>query len=232
MSIEREVAISILKLARNEPVRHESINIDAKIPSSFGLNLLRKMQNEGLIYLRGEGVETDSIQRLKLAVRAIELGADSERVASFLEWAEFEKIAANILEMNGYEVTQNLRFKEASKRWEIDVVASRKPLVLCIDCKHWHRTMFPASLQKIAAQQALRTESLARSLPNLQVRLPCATWQSGTFMPLVLSLLTGRFKFCGDVPVVSLLQLQDFRTQFPAMRTEMKSFQIRGNKLQ
>ncbi len=232
MSIEREMAISILKLARTEPVKHESINGDAKIPSTSGLNLLRKMQNEGLINLYGEGVETDSIQRLQLAVRAIELGADPERVASFLEWAEFEKMTANILEMNGYNVTQNLRFKQSAKRWEIDVVACRKPLVICIDCKHWHRTMFNASLQKIVAQQVLRAESLAQSLPNLQINLPCSTWQAGTVMPLVLSLLTGRFKFCGNVPVVSLLQLQDFLTQLPAMRIGMRSFQIRLSKLQ
>lgn len=231
MSVERELAISILKLAKDLSVRHELINRDAKIPSVIGLNLLRKMRNEGLIYLRGKDVETGSFQRLKLAVRAIELGADPERVAAFLEWAEFEQMAASIFETNGYTVTRNLRFREGSKCWEIDIVACKRPIVICVDCKHWHRTMFPSTTQKIVEKQVQRTKSLARSLPNPNIQLQCSTWQNATLVPTLLSLLRGRFRFWDDVPVVSLPQLQDFLTQIPAFITKLKGYEIGINRL-
>ena len=231
MSVERELAISILKLAKNMSVKQELINRDAKIPSAIGLNLLQKMQNEGLIYLRDRNVETESLQRLKLAVRAIELGADPERVAAFLEWAEFEQMAAAIFETNGYSVTRNLRFKEGSKRWEIDIVACRRPIVMCVDCKHWHRTLFPSAVERIVEQQVQRTKSLARSLPSPNIPLQCSTWQNATLVPALLSLFMGRFKFCDDVPTVSLLQLQDFLTQIPAFITKLKGYEIRINRL-
>jgi Holliday junction resolvase-like predicted endonuclease len=232
MNVERELTISILKLAGNVPVEQELVNRDAKIPSVIGMNLIRKMQNAGLVYLRNHHVETEPLQRMKLAVHAIKLGADPERVTAFLEWNEFEHVTATVFEMNGYTVTRNLRFKEGDRRWEIDVVACRKPIVLCLDCKHWHRTMFPSVMQRIAAQQIRRTESLARFLPNPNIYLQCSAWQSATLVPGVLSLLTGRFKFCDDVPIVSILQLPDFLMQMPAIITKLRGYETRISRLQ
>jgi Holliday junction resolvase-like predicted endonuclease len=231
MSVERELSISILKLTRRGPVEHELINRDAKIPSVVARNLRRRMQKQGLIYLRDHDVETDSLQRLKLAVHAIELGADPERVATFLQWAEFEHMTATIFEKSGYTVTKNLRFKEGNKRWEIDIVACRKPIAICTDCKHWHRTMFPSAMKRIAEEQAQRTKGLAESLPSPDIHVQCATWENGTLIPAVLSLFTGRFKFCNDVPVVSVLQIQDFLTQLPAFVTMFRGYEIGINHI-
>ena len=55
------------------------------MPSDVCEKLLRKLQSDGLIYANNGFVEADGVQRLKLAVRAMELGADIERVSSLLE---------------------------------------------------------------------------------------------------------------------------------------------------
>jgi len=225
MSIERELIISLLKLTREGSVSHELINKEAKIPLQIGEELLQRLQNDGLVYVREGLVEADSVQRLKLAVRAVELGADVERVSSALEWQEFENMAAVALERNGYDVQRNLRFKHAGRKWEVDVVGCKKPVVISIDCKHWRHGMSPSVLKKIAEEQRERTKALADSLPNPAVKIKFASWEMVMLIPAVLSLTVGRSKLCDGVPVVPVLQLQDFVSQVPVYVNSLEHFQ-------
>jgi Holliday junction resolvase-like predicted endonuclease len=224
MNIERILLISLLKSTREGLVSKEIVKKDAKLLSENVEDLLRKLQNDGLVYLRKDIVEADSMQRLKLAVRAISLGADIENVSSFLQWKEFENIAAVAFERNGYTVTKNLRFKHVRQRWEIDILGFKEPIVLCVDCKHWHRGMSPSSIKKIVEDQVKRTSALAESLPNPTIRFEFASWNFAKFVPAVLSLVTGRFKFYENVPIVSVIQLQDFLSELPAYVDSLKHF--------
>ena len=224
MSVERNLVISLLKLTKEGPVLIESVNMDARIPSAIALKLLGKLQNEGLIYVTADSVEVDSNSRLKLAVKAASLGADVEHISNLLCWQEFEEIAALALKNNGYIVENNVRFKHAGRKWEIDVVGCRKPLVICIDCKHWQRGMAPSVLKRIVDAQVERTRALADSLPNIALKLECTKWDKAKFVPSVLSLIPSTFKFYDKVPVVPVLQLQDFINQLPAYTESLKFF--------
>jgi len=224
MSIERDLIISILKLTANGSVTREQINKDAKIASDIALRLLRGLQNNGMVYLKGNIVEADGNGRLELAVRAVILGADVERISGFLRWREFEDIAAIVLEKNGYIVAKNVHFKHGERRWEIDVVGCKKPLVLCIDCKHWHHGMSPSAVKKIAEAQAERTRALSESLPNISIEIEASKWSTAKFVPAILALLPSSFKFYDKVPIVPVLQLQDFINQLPAYTESLKYF--------
>jgi Holliday junction resolvase-like predicted endonuclease len=225
MDIERNLIVTVLKLTRSGPVSHEIINKAANIPSEVAEELRRKLQNDGLVYARNGLVRADNAQRLKLAVRAMELGADVERVSSMLEWQEFENMAAIALERNGYGVQRNLRFKHAGRKWEVDVVGCKKPVVMSIDCKHWRHGMAPSVLKKIAEEQRERTKALADSLPNPSVKIEFASWEIVILIPAVLSLTVGRSKLCDGVPVVPVLQLQDFVSQVPVYVNSLEHFQ-------
>ena len=224
MSIERNLLISLLKLTENGAVEQKSVNKDARLPASLTSTLLEKLQNENLVYLKDDSVEVDTESRLKLAVKAVELGADVQSISDFLRWQEFEAIAALALELNGYATKKNVRFKHAGRRWEIDVVGCRKPLVLCIDCKHWHHGMHPSTLTKMTAAQAERVAAFADSLPSTSIDLPCAKWSKAKFVPVILSLISFAPKFCDNVPVVPVLQLQDFVSQLPLNVESLKYF--------
>jgi Holliday junction resolvase-like predicted endonuclease len=216
LDIEINLIISILKLTENGSVSKEIVKNDARISSQIVEKLLRKLQNQGFIYLRKNFVEADAVQRLKLAVYAIELGADFERVCSFLWWKEFEGMAALVLERNGYAVKKNLWFRHYGKKWEVDVVGYKKPIILCLDCKHWRYGMHPSTLKKIAEEQRKRTKALAKFLPSLVGKFEFASWDKAKIVPAVLSLVPGRFKFYKEVPIVPVLQFQDFINQLPA----------------
>jgi Holliday junction resolvase-like predicted endonuclease len=231
MSVERNLIISLLKLTKDGPVLAELVKREAHLPSQVTMKLLRKLQNEGVVYLKQGSVETENGGRLKLAVQALSLGANVEDVSNLLCWQEFEEIAAFALKNNGYTVSNNVRFKHSGRRWEMDVVACRKPLVVCIDCKHWQHAIAPSTLRKIADLQIDRTCALADSLPNPALKLECTCWSDAKFMPAVLSLMPSAFKFCCEVPVVPILQLQDFLSQLSAYTENVKFYHKTFNEL-
>jgi len=227
VDIERELIISILKLTKNRPIGIELVRKDAKMPSAIAEDLIRKLQNNGLLYLQNKLVEVNSLKRLKLAVHAIELGGDVERVSGFLDWKEFENIAAIAFERNGYSVARNLRFKHAGRRWEMDIIACKKPIVACVDCKHWHHGMYPSAIRRAVKEQVERTCALAESMPKLTEKIDCASWNRVKLLPAVLSLTAVRSKFYNKVPIVPVLQLQDFLNQLPAYVDSLKHFSKR-----
>jgi len=224
MVVERDLLVSLLKLTREGPVLIESVKKDSRIAEDILKKLLEKLQNEDMIHLQGDAVEATSNNRLRLAVEAGSAGADIERVSAFLHWQEFEDFAAFALEKNGYVIAKNLRFKHADRKWEIDIVGCKKPLVICIDCKHWHHGMAPSALKRIAKAQVERTSTLAESLPNISLEIECAKWNKAKFIPTILSLTQGSFKFYEMVPIVPVLQLQDFLNQLPAYIESLKYF--------
>lgn len=231
MSIEINLLISVLKLTRQGSVSLELIKKDAKLPSKIVEKMLIKMERDELIYLRNKILEATNFQRLKLAMAAINYGADIEKVSSFLQWKEFEDMAVLAFEQNGYSVKKNFRFSRLGYRWEMDVIACRKPLVICVDCKHWRHGVAPSSLKRIASDQIERTFALAEFLRSSTSKLECASWNYSRFLPVVLLLFTGRFKFYDNVPIVSVLQLQDFVNQIPALAGDLKHFDVKRNSL-
>jgi hypothetical protein len=232
MGIERNLIITLLKLTRDGPVAHDLINKDARIPSETVEKLLQRLQNDGLVYVRKSIVEIDAMQRLKLAIRAIGSGADVEQVSGFLQWQEFESLAAVALERNGYSVSKNVRFAHAGRKWEIDVVGCRYPWTVCIDCKHWHKSISPSILKNVVQAQVDRSKALAESLPSPTIKIACITWIQAKFVPVVLSLVIGKFKFLEGVPIVPILQLQNFLNQLPTYAYSFTHFSGSGHKLQ
>lgn len=216
--------IALLGETQNGSVSHEMINKHVKMPSHVAEKLLQTLQKAGLIYVNCGNVEVDSLQRFRLATRALNLGADIERVSSFLQWQEFETLAALALEQNRYEVIQNLRFKHNTRRWEIDVVGCTKSMTLCIDCKHWHHALSLSALKKIAEEQIQRAKALAESSPNPAFKQINNFLSGSKIIPIVLSLMECKFKFYENVPIVPILQVQDFLNQLPAHADRLVHF--------
>ncbi|MHA2132030.1 MAG: restriction endonuclease, partial [Promethearchaeota archaeon] len=186
---------------------------------------------EGFLFLREKTVKTNNYGRIMLSIRAIELGADIENVTSLLHWQEFEGIAALALERNNFLVRKNLRFTYSGKRNEIDLVGSKKPIVLCIDCKHWHREVNLSSLRTIISNQIKRTKSLMNLLPHISINLEFVSWESAIFIPAVLCLVSNRQKFYDSVPVIPILQFQDFLNQLRGNLEQLKFFKKNFNHL-
>jgi Holliday junction resolvase-like predicted endonuclease len=231
VSVERNLLISVLKLTKETPATLEDVKTDARLPLEACCRLLQKLQNEDIVYLKGDTIEVDTTGRLKIAVKAVSLGADLQVVGDLLGWLEFEEMAVYALKSNGYTVSHNLRFKHGSRRYEIDVVGCRRPLVVCIDCKRWQHSLTASSLKKIVDDQNQRARALADALPNPKLALECTKWENAKFIPAVLSLMPGAYKFYYEVPVVSVLQLQDFISQLPLYTEKVHSISRKFNQI-
>lgn len=231
MNYERKLIISLLRLTKTGAIPSEVIRKDAKIPTTITKTLLEHLQNHGLVYLENKIIDVDHSSRLKLALQAINLGADLQYVCSLLDWKEFEAITATAFENNGYAIKRNLRFKHGGRRWEMDIVGGRKPILVCADCKHWHYGMYPATMRKIVAKQVDRTKALAESWPELAIKIGCESWRTAKLLPAVLSLTTARFKFHSRVPIVPILMIQDFISQLPAHLDMLKHFRVQDQSV-
>ena len=216
MAFERNFLVSVLKLTKGGPVAKELVAKDAEIPTQTANQLLKKFCEAGLIQWRHKTIEASSNQRVKTAIHAIKSGADFERVCRFLEWNEFENLAAAALEANNFAVRRCFRFKWTQRRWEIDVLGCREPIIACVDCKHWGHGWRKSAIMKAVEAQTLRTKVLAEALPSLQEEVGLAHWREATLIPIVLSLVLGPLKFYNNVPIVPILQLQNFLNELQA----------------
>ena len=232
MTIKTAVLISILKLTNSGSAAEEVVAMDANVPVHVTNNVLKGLREIGLIECENGIIEVSSNQRVKLAIHAINHGTDIERVCKVLEWIEFENFAATAFETNNFAVKRRFRFKASGRRWEIDVLAYSEPIVVCVDCKRWRRGWGNSAITKVAAAQAQRTEALAKNLQSIQREIGLDDWTQATLFPVILSLFPGRVKFYKKVPVVPILQLQNFLDEFQGHITELTHFRANlGPKL-
>jgi len=215
MTSEKEIIASLLRLTKTGSVQKELIKRDARVSTEVIENVLRKLSEAGLINQQCDLVEVSPNQRVSMAVYALKIGADYEQICKLLSWAEFESIAAQAFEANQFWVLKNLRFKHASKRWEIDILGCKEPLIVCVDCKNWQHGWSRAVVIKAVEAQIERTRNFADALPDYYQKARLAEWKSATLIPLILSLVPGPFKFHNNVPVVPVLQLRDFINEMP-----------------
>jgi hypothetical protein len=89
-----------------------------------------------------------------------------------------------------------------------------------------------AAMERIAKEQIVRVHSLVGSLPNPKIDLELRLWQSVRFVPVIVSLIVGKSKFCSGVPIVPILQMQDFLNQLPAFTVSMLCIDSNNNARQ
>jgi Holliday junction resolvase-like predicted endonuclease len=215
MTHEKDIIVSVLKLTKTGTIQKEILKKDAHVSVQVLDEMLTKLSEARFIRQQRDLVEASPNQRVSMAVHAIQLGADFEQICKLLEWTEFESITAQAFHVNGFRVLKNFRFKHSGKRWEIDVISCREPLIVCVDCKHWRRGLSQAATVKAVEAQVERTRAFADALPNYYQKAQLTEWKSATLVPLVLSLVPGPFKFHSSVPIVPALQLQSFISELP-----------------
>src|SRR3972149_8268483 len=215
MTAEKDVLLSLLRLTRAGPVNRSLLMKATRIPTRTAKKALAEFSRAALFKEYRGVIEATPVQRVTMLIAALKLGSDLERVCSLLSWAEFEGVAVQAFEANGFRVIRNFHFKSLDKRWEIDVIGLRKPLILCVDCKHWRRGWQSAATAKAAEAQEKRTVALTKTLPTYKKMLGLEGWQTAKLAPLILSLTQGPYKFYNRVPVVPILQIQDFINEGP-----------------
>jgi len=154
--------------------------------------------------------------RLKLAVATVTLGATVEETTSILTWKEFEAFCAKVLEENGYSCTQEFRFKSIQgKRFECDILATRKPLILMADCKHYAGHV--RGLRAVVEKQIGRVSNLCKNVPTMIRSMPeIVDWSEAFVIPVIITLFPENPSIMDDVPVVPGFKLNQFIQELPS----------------
>ena len=151
------------------------------------------------------GARLTNSARFELAYEATRHGA-LQLVARALTWQEFEKFTEDCLQTVGFDTTKGIIVKGDSRRWQLDVIATKGSMVLVIDCKHWEFPGYESKLRRAAQHQKMAVEAL---LHQMETRGEMEG-EGVHALPIILTLYEPRFPTMDDVVVLSVDQFADF----------------------
>jgi hypothetical protein len=152
--------------------------------------------------------------KVRVAIRALQLGEPNRLILSALTWQEFEEFVEHLLTFHEFQTRHRFRFSR-SRRYEIDIVASRQPVLFCIDCKQYGVRLGKAtSLRTAAEAQLQRTEALAKDFAQFQANLGCLDWAQPLLIPLLVTMMTEDIQFHEQIPIVPAALLNAFLLKF------------------
>ncbi|MDQ1254718.1 MAG: hypothetical protein QG646_3988 [Euryarchaeota archaeon] len=226
-SIENMLLFHIIKLGSLGKIMDHQLVDETGISLDIIEKFLNSLVMADNIKLEGGIVELSPEQKFKLTFQAVRKGVDVERVSRLLTWEEFEDLGISILNNSGFEVKKHFRFKSPERRYEIDILASKSPLILSIDCKHWKRSWQRAATSKAAEAQIDRTKALIGLLPTLENRLEIKNWKRVKIAPLILILSIAPQKTFKKVPIVPIYNFRSFLTEILSYEDEIGFFEAK-----
>jgi len=222
----RQVVKAILAETQSGEASLDEVRESVKVTSEAFDQTLESMALEGIIALDGDAVRLSTGQRVRLAVKAVELGSDFQTVSNSLGWLEFEEFSAHVFEENGFTVQRRYRFQAEGRRWEMDVLASRYPYIVCAECKHYTKGMGNSTARNIIETHLEKTEVFVRHLPGQAKKMGVHRWRDAVVVPITLTLSPTDMRIYRRMPSVSVLALTSFLASFEGYMERMANFSV------
>ncbi|HZA07283.1 MAG TPA: restriction endonuclease [Nitrososphaeraceae archaeon] len=162
--------------------------------------VLEYLVNNGIGKNLQNGYSFSRVDRLKVAILALQSGNDIGVISKSLSWQDFEEFASTLLNLSGYVAECNVRFSKPN-RIQIDVVGVNynSQLAIVVDCKHWRRNNF-SSITYYARKQAHRTSLLLLHRRNKICQA----------VPMILTLYPVDMKLVDGIPIVPIIKFNSF----------------------
>jgi hypothetical protein len=216
----------LLRETQNGPVKIEKLKESLQITNESFTNMLNTLVNKNELMLDNGFVELNREQRLSLAVKAIEIGADAKSISESLGWLEFEELAAYVFEVNGFNTYRRFRFNAEGRRWELDVLASQYPYIVCAECKHWIKGIGNTTARNIIETHIEKCEVFSRHIDELVRRINIQRWRNAVILPITLTLSRTDMKIYRRVPSVNILMLPSFLEGFQGQLERIVYFKV------
>jgi len=232
--MDRRAAISIceriFQISFKKP-RFLKTELESKDKNFDGSNLrgtLDALSSEGVIKHLDKEIEVRN--RIGLAEILMKAGRSAETLSELLSWREFERFCRNVLEANGFSVRSNIRFTLDKQRYEIDLVAAKRPHILFVDCKHWRpggksRYMKAALKQRLRMQAALKKESVI----GIRDDNSLSSFQRLSLIVSLADVSTMSFR---ETPVVPIFKFNSFLIGLDQFYDELSVESLRGSALE
>jgi hypothetical protein len=212
---KRLVIQYVLKETREKSIDLSTLRNSLTITEEAFISIIRELSSGGFIDRDEDVIKASLDQRLEMAVLAIRLGADFQEVSNSLGWLEFEELVARVFRENGYNTKSRYRFQAQGRRWEIDVLATNYPYIVCAECKHYTSNLGNSLARNIIEAHIEKTEVLGKSIDKLAKKIGVQEWKNAIIIPITLTLQPTRMKIYRRVPSVSVFMLPSFLSEFP-----------------
>lgn len=189
-------------------------------------DILDELKTSDLIQYNEEVLSVSVEQRIELAVLAIRLGADFEKVSKSLGWLEFEELVARVFRENGYNTKSRYRFKAEGRRWEIDVLATSYPYIVCAECKHYTSGMGNSTARNIIEIHIEKTEVLSKHICEVAKKIGVQGWKNAVLVPITLTLSPTKMSIYRRMPSVSVFMLPSFLSEFSGYLERMIHYPV------
>ncbi|MGQ9720099.1 MAG: nuclease-related domain-containing protein [Candidatus Jordarchaeum sp.] len=223
MNKKVETIITILKKLRDI----ETFNIKEFRDMVGDPDLFKFLTTKGYNDPAEQSITFDLESKLQISLIALEHGEEIEKVCKILTWKEFETFTTNVLEKNNYLCIQNFRLKHNQKRYEVDIIGLKKPLILCVDSKHYKKSGKSHALKKACKKQIERVEALFRELPRYIAKLRIMEWKNANIIPLIVTLLPEEINFFEQVPIVPFFKFNNFIIELQTYISEIYHIQTK-----
>lgn len=188
--------------------------------------IIDELSTRDYINVEAGKISVSQDQRLKLAVMAIRLGADFEKVSKVLGWLEFEELVAHVFRENGYNTMSRYRFQAEGRRWEIDVLAKSYPYIVCAECKHYTTSMGNSKARNIIETHIEKTEVLSKHIEKVSKKIGVQSWKNAILVPITLTLSPTKMNIYRRVPSVSVFALPSFLSEFQGYLERMVHYPV------
>ena len=211
----KEGSIDLNETKESLTITEEALNV-----------ILDELKTSDLIQYNEEVLSVSVEQRIELAVLAIRLGADFEKVSKSLGWLEFEELVARVFRENGYNTKSRFRFKAEGRRWEIDVLATSYPYIVCAECKHYTSGMGNSTARNIIEIHIEKTEVLSKHISEVAKKIGVHGWKNAVLVPITLTLSPTKMNIYRRMPSVSVFMLPSFLSEFSGYLERMIHYPV------
>jgi hypothetical protein len=225
-SATRLLLQSILAGTKEGSIAAEVIRESIIITNEAFDEIVADLSGKGLVDWDGGEFKADLDQRIEIAVRAIQLGADFEKISKSLGWKEFEELVARVFRENGFNTKSRYRFHAQGRRWEIDVLATSYPYIVCAECKHYTSGMGNRTARKIIETHIEKTEVMSEHIGEIAKKIGVQNWKNAILVPITLTLSPTKMNIYRRVPSVSVFMLPSFLSEFPGYMERMTHYQV------
>jgi hypothetical protein len=201
------------KTCNDETISLNDLAIESRYSKQMTANIVNRLSVKRLLVLEHEKITVNLVNRIQLAVEAVNNGMDWERICRTLGFREFEDITAEAFRANNFKVYSRFVFRYGGRRFEIDLVGQRGQTIICADCKHWIRGMSSKQLFKIVKKQIERTQALMKDTSNYD-KFNIITKSDILFIPIIITLGDPKKRMIESVPIVPVLALRSFLAEF------------------
>jgi len=200
----RNIVEALLKLSGGSAIATtiDDISREANTIRHVVLENLKALEERGVLTVINDNLVIIH-DRISLALHGIRHGLDIEKVARYLDWRDFEQFSALCFEANEYDVLRNVVFTYNNRRYEIDIVAFKKPRIVCIDCKHWGlRKGKRSQLKKASIVHKERVMAFGEVIKHNPRKYGLSSWRYAFLYPIIVTLHEEPISMCEGLPIV------------------------------